>query len=323
MLLSAAFVFCGQLVFADLTNTQRAAYYLDNQNSQSLKINDDNGANREKVYTLFNKYFDLKAGNKDYVTSSNQLYDKRGVRGDDGKLGDVTWISTGDSTFYASALSAGNKNTLSIIDPKSKNVLKDSTNKELSWPFGSGENQILGDGHSGQKLNVGNNTQFEWSLTSTPGSGSGTTWYSDTYKNADGMIHMIVLDVSDLMLKMISEKNGWDAIIGGTYEIYDAGDDTWHDSDVGNYLWVWEDEAKTKGVWNDYYAYMLCWEDTAGTSSGCDFDYQDMVAIISFIQPAYVTPYTPSSATPEPATMLLIGLGMAGAGLAARRRKNS
>ncbi|GHT40175.1 hypothetical protein FACS189443_0130 [Planctomycetales bacterium] len=56
-------------------------------------------------------------------------------------------------------------------------------------------------------------------------------------------------------------------------------------------------------------AFMFTWED------GSDFDYNDMVYIMTNVSPNY------ANATPEPATMLIIGLGLAGLGLARRRRK--
>ncbi|GHT45159.1 hypothetical protein FACS189454_04190 [Planctomycetales bacterium] len=66
-------------------------------------------------------------------------------------------------------------------------------------------------------------------------------------------------------------------------------------------------------------AFMFTWEDLNwGTEHGkakADFDYNDMVYIMTNVTPNMLT------ATPEPATMLIIGLGLAGLGLARRRRK--
>ncbi|GHT44361.1 hypothetical protein FACS189454_01490 [Planctomycetales bacterium] len=60
-------------------------------------------------------------------------------------------------------------------------------------------------------------------------------------------------------------------------------------------------------------AFMFTWEDSKyGTG---DFDYNDMVYIMTNVTPNML------NATPEPATMLIIGLGLAGLGLARRRRK--
>ncbi|MDR3234407.1 MAG: PEP-CTERM sorting domain-containing protein [Planctomycetaceae bacterium] len=58
-------------------------------------------------------------------------------------------------------------------------------------------------------------------------------------------------------------------------------------------------------------AYMFAWED-----SSTDFDYNDMIYIMTNVTPNGVT-----YATPEPATMLIFGLGIAGAVAARRRRR--
>ncbi|GHT46450.1 hypothetical protein FACS189454_07610 [Planctomycetales bacterium] len=66
-------------------------------------------------------------------------------------------------------------------------------------------------------------------------------------------------------------------------------------------------------------AFMFTWEDISwATETGkarMDFDYNDLVFIMTNVTPNVI------SATPEPATMLIIGLGLAGLGLARRRRK--
>ncbi|GHT41512.1 hypothetical protein FACS189443_3400 [Planctomycetales bacterium] len=66
-------------------------------------------------------------------------------------------------------------------------------------------------------------------------------------------------------------------------------------------------------------AFMFTWEDwNWGTQEGknyTDFDYNDLVYIMTNVTPNII------SVTPEPATMLIIGLGLAGLGLAARRRR--
>ncbi|GHT44182.1 hypothetical protein FACS189454_00900 [Planctomycetales bacterium] len=66
-------------------------------------------------------------------------------------------------------------------------------------------------------------------------------------------------------------------------------------------------------------AFMFTWEDlnweTELGKKLADFDYNDMVYIMTNVSPNII------SVTPEPATMLIIGLGLAGLGLARRRRK--
>jgi len=70
------------------------------------------------------------------------------------------------------------------------------------------------------------------------------------------------------------------------------------------------------GTENDS-VYMLAWEDLhlygANGGSNADWDFQDFVVILTNVTPdsAY--------ATPEPATLAIIGLGLAGLGLARRR----
>ena len=63
---------------------------------------------------------------------------------------------------------------------------------------------------------------------------------------------------------------------------------------------------------DNYFAYMLCWEDLVGN----DNDYQDAISIVSF----YKGGGDEESTTPEPATIAIFGFGLIGAGVAARRR---
>ncbi|GHT44849.1 hypothetical protein FACS189454_03320 [Planctomycetales bacterium] len=78
------------------------------------------------------------------------------------------------------------------------------------------------------------------------------------------------------------------------------------------------DLLKAMGYADIENAFMFTWEMwNSGTELGRhnDFDYNDMVYIMTNVSPNII------SVTPEPATMLIIGLGLAGLGLARRRRK--
>ncbi|GHT47418.1 hypothetical protein FACS189454_09800 [Planctomycetales bacterium] len=80
------------------------------------------------------------------------------------------------------------------------------------------------------------------------------------------------------------------------------------------------DLIKAMGYSDIENAFMFTWEDrnwaTQGGKDWTDFDYNDSVYIMTNVTPNFI------SATPEPATMLIIGLGLAGLGLARRCRKN-
>jgi hypothetical protein len=95
-------------------------------------------------------------------------------------------------------------------------------------------------------------------------------------KAGDGLVHMLAIDITDL---------------------YNAKNGTNNDS-----------------------VFMFCWEDLHATAAGgglaADFDYQDIVAIVTNVKAN-----NGNTATPEPATMLVFGLGLAGLGFARRQMK--
>ena len=67
--------------------------------------------------------------------------------------------------------------------------------------------------------------------------------------------------------------------------------------------------------------YMFGWEDLPSVASGgmsaADWDYQDFVVIMTNLEAGY----TPSNLSPEPATMLILGLGLGIVPLSRRFRK--
>ena len=66
--------------------------------------------------------------------------------------------------------------------------------------------------------------------------------------------------------------------------------------------------------------YMLCWEDMDLGNPATDWDYQDFVAIVTNIIPKGNSE-TINSSTPEPGTMLIFGVGLAGAAAWRRSKK--
>ena len=105
--------------------------------------------------------------------------------------------------------------------------------------------------------------------------------------DAYGNVYMIALDITDLY----NEKN-----------------DTEFDS---VYMFLWEDWKEGQKVqWGG---------NTPTDAIGSDWDYADFVYIMTNV---YTDPDIggSSTATPEPATLLVLGFGAIGAGFAARRR---
>jgi hypothetical protein len=237
----------------------------------------DNGlyqsANADRpLFELFNKYFEEQLGGNQ-VSSSNALFNERGVNPA------TDWVTSGSQIVGAFKVAAFSHD-FKVVSNSGNNagdVLGGVYN------IGSGVNVVDGSGANGGIADVtavsladGNHIDFMLQATFSGWDLNGFDYSSHKEDNADGRLHMLAFDITDL---------------------YNAKYNTNLDS-----------------------AYMLAWEDILegnGIGLNVDWDFQDLVMIVTNITPNEPTP----SATPEPATMLIFGFGMAGAGVAAYRRR--
>lgn len=275
------------LVFAPFVN---ADYTTLNKDYLTLEVNDSPSGGGKALKTVFNDFFGLVDGDGEYATTGTELYRKRVLTDNSGNRGDVTWIGSSSSTFYASFVSAGNSNALSITETSSKNNLLDADGQAyFTKTFTSGENQTLRSDTT--KINVPTGVAFAWKLAGLS---------SISALNND-LIHMIALDVSDLM---------WAKIEGLVMEAETA--------EAATAIWAQYGITNPEEDEKNFNAYMMAWEDM----SNGDFDYNDLVAVVSFIKPKTVGG-SDVETTPEPATLLVLGLGLAGLPVVRGFRKKS
>lgn len=310
-----AFVFIATpSAHADLYDSQSAynGWRSTNGNYNTVRIND---AGRDvashALFRLFNDYFaDVQGVGGNQYASGNSLWQERGIKQDT--------IFTADSTrtvrLEAAYRVADYDHTLGLYQNKTVGNYSDGMNYGASdWSISFGQTyktSIRGDTDSkfktlGTVVNLeGHDGEMRWLMNADKNfirDGVNTSSWGK-FSSGDDIIHMLVFDVSDLMYEKLSLTRG------------DIERDT-------------------------FTAYMVAWEDMAKTHNGIfpDFDYQDFVGIYTnFGIKDYVSPFVPptdppapptgpptggNAITPEPATLLIAGLGIAGLTFGRRRKK--
>ena len=241
----------------------------------NVNISDTNKySDNINLFQLFNNYFaDQLLGAEGFYSSSNDLYNARGVDPY------TDWTTSGSQMVGAFKV-ADLGHTMSMIDSLG-NTITSLTHVGGTENIGAGLNGGITDLSDQAVTDIPDGLSVHFQLDADWYGSLVYSWSSNPELNdgslgkpGDNMIHMLAFDITDL---------------------YNSKYDTSNDS-----------------------VYMFAWEDLHLTAGGggllADWDYQDFVAIMTNVHP--------NTAVPEPATMLIVGLGLAGLGVV-RRMKNS
>lgn len=174
------------------------ADYEANADPDTLIIYDTNINNDNyNLYELFNNYFGTN------YESSQALYEDRGVNSSG------SWIASDGAAIVSSFKNALLEQTLNVVNSNTGDVV-------ASHVFGTSFDKALTDGTI-LNLDAG---LYEFTLEA-----AGELLYgADSSSNADGLIHMIALDVTDLIQAMYGDENinsaylfGWEDLLSSNW----------------------------------------------------------------------------------------------------------
>jgi hypothetical protein len=246
----------------------------------------DKSGDKVNLYQLFNKYFEvqLTATGEGTYASSNDLFNARGINPY------TDWV-TSNSQLVGAFKAAAMSHTLGIYDSATGDLLKNFYHVGGTTNLGTG---TWTDLSFNEMKCIEDGLHLSFQLTGEM-SGAKYTWSSNPDDNGNKIVGTTGTGTKK------------DPIVDayGDGRVHMLAIDI---TDLYNLMWKTENDS----------VFMLAWEDLKqGTA---DWDYQDFVVIMTNILPNNPTGLMlTSSATPEPATLAIFGLGLAGLGLARRR----
>ncbi|GHT42182.1 hypothetical protein FACS189443_4890 [Planctomycetales bacterium] len=293
VLVSATFT----AAFGDTLTSEEKLQYADwNSSYDTLQVRPN--ATSLSAYELFNFAAEQYAGSSSVATYTNaaDFYADRGIKS---LVSD--WTVSEDSQIVGMYRAGGLGHSVNLTN--STGTVWNTTAGQ--WQLGSSRETWLDSLDSSRNINVGALGAVNMTLTAswkTNAANDDPVWadgVSDAEKENRRQLDGIYGDYSSTIYDQ-PELNG--GVIGmAAYDVTDL--------------------IKAMGYAEIENAFMFAWEDLNwGTTPLTifdypNFDYNEMVFIMTNVTPNII------SATPEPATMLIIGLGLAGLGLARRCRK--